>query len=111
MLPHERIYLSISGKIPDRVPNVPKIWVDLGARLTQTDLSEVIQNPLTALRVIADAALLVGADGARQFHLPKRKIIQEMKKSLKSIKKENVLEKSICWEDYRPDSMMKNILI
>jgi len=80
LLPHERIYLSISGKIPDRVPNVPKIWVDLGARLTQTDLSEVIQNPLTALRVIADAALLVGADGARQFHLPKRKIIQENEK-------------------------------
>jgi len=80
LLPHERIYLSISGKVPDRVPNVPKIWVDLGARLTQTDLSEVIQNPLTALRVIVDAALLVGADGARQFHLPKRKIIRENEK-------------------------------
>lgn len=80
MLPHERIYLSISGKVPDRVPNVPKIWVDLGARLTQTDLSEVIQNPLTALKVIVDAALLVGADGARQFHFPKRKIIRENEK-------------------------------
>jgi len=66
--------------MPDRVPNIPKIWVDLGARLTQTDLSEVIQNPLTALKVIVDAALLVGADGARQFHLPKRKIIQENEK-------------------------------
>lgn len=75
MLPHERIYLSISGKVPDRVPDVPKIWVDLGARLTQTDLLEVIQNPLTALKVIVDAALLVGADGARQFHFPKRKIL------------------------------------
>jgi len=66
--------------MPDRVPNIPKIWVDLGARLTQTDLSEVIQNPLTALKVIVDAALLVGADGTRQFHLPKRKIIQENEK-------------------------------
>lgn len=66
--------------MPDRVPNIPKIWVDLGARLTQTDLSEVIQNPLTALKVIVDATLLVGADGARQFHLPKRKIIQENEK-------------------------------
>ena len=66
--------------MPDRVPNIPKIWVDLGARLAQTDLSEVIQNPLTALKVIVDAALLVGADGARQFHLPKRKIIQENEK-------------------------------
>ena len=74
MLPFERIYLALSGKVPDRVPNVPKIWVDLGAELTQTDLLEVIQNPLTALKVIAEAALLVGADGARQFHLPERKI-------------------------------------
>jgi hypothetical protein len=74
MLPFERIYLALSGKMPDRVPNVPKIWVDLGAELTQTDLREVIQNPLTALKVIAEAALLVGADGARQFHLPERKI-------------------------------------
>jgi len=50
MLPSERIYCSLSGEVPDRVPNIPKIWVDLGARLTQTDLTEVIQNPLTALR-------------------------------------------------------------
>jgi len=76
MLPSERVYLSVSGKVPDRVPNVPKIWIDLGAVLAKKNLLEVIQHPLTALKVIAKSALLVGADGARQFHLPKRKIIK-----------------------------------
>jgi uroporphyrinogen-III decarboxylase len=91
LLPRERIYLSISGKVPDRVPNVPKIWVDLGARLTQTDLLEVIQNPLTALKVIAEAALLVGADGARQFHFPKRKIIRKDEKVIEVNQKGKLL--------------------
>ena len=77
MFPSDRIYLSISGKVPDRVPNVPKIWVDLGARLTQTDLLEVIVNPSTALKVIVEAAIMVGADGARQFHFPKRIIMKK----------------------------------
>jgi len=77
MLPKERIYKAISGETPDRVPSIPKIWVDLAANLTRTDLRKVIEDPLTALRVIVDAALMVGADGARQFHFPKRKIIIE----------------------------------
>ena len=77
MLPKERIYKAISGETPDRVPSIPKIWVDLATNLTNTDLMKVIENPLTALQVIIDAALMVGADGARQFHFPKRKIISE----------------------------------
>lgn len=77
MLPKERIYKAISGETPDRVPSIPKIWVDLATNLTNTDLMKVIEDPLTALQVIIDAALMVGADGARQFHFPKRKIISE----------------------------------
>jgi len=77
MLPKERIYKAISFDTPDRVPSIPKIWVDLAANLTKTDLRKVIEDPLTALRVIIDAAIMVGADGARQFHFPKRKIISE----------------------------------
>jgi len=75
MLPKERIYKAISGETTDRVPSIPKILVDLAANLTKTDLKKVIEDPLTALRVIVDAAIMVGADGARQFHFPKRKII------------------------------------
>ena len=75
MKPEERIYTAISGKAPDRVPVVPKIWVDFGARITGTSFVEVITKPLTALRVIVDAGLVCQVDGVRQFHFPKRRVI------------------------------------
>ena len=56
-----------------RIPALSKIWVDLGAALTCTDLREVIENFETAMRVVVNAALSVKADGARLFHLPRRK--------------------------------------
>ncbi len=58
----ERLYTAISGGIPDRVPVVPKIWVDLAARLTGTDLLEVVSDLATALRVIVEAGLMCGVD-------------------------------------------------
>ncbi len=70
----ERLYTAISGGVPDRVPVVPKIWVDLGAALTETNLVKVIEDPLTALKVITQAALECKADAVRQFHFPFRKI-------------------------------------
>jgi len=91
MLPKERIYKAISGKTPDRVPSIPKIWVDLAANITNTDLIKVIEDPFTALRVIVDAALMVGADGARQFHFPGRKIIIENNQVFEIDKKGNYL--------------------
>ncbi|HUT28737.1 MAG TPA: uroporphyrinogen decarboxylase family protein [Sedimentisphaerales bacterium] len=68
----ERFYTALSGGLPDRVPTLPKIWVDLGAALTGVDLREVVENSETAMRVVVEAALLVKADGARLFHLPNR---------------------------------------
>jgi uroporphyrinogen-III decarboxylase len=73
----ERIYTALSGKTPDRVPVVPKIWVDLGARITRTSLVEVITDPFTALRVIVDAGLACQVDGVRQFHFPKRRVLEK----------------------------------
>ena len=73
----QRVYQALSGGVPDRVPFIPKIWVDLAARLTGTTLIEVIQNPQTALDILLDAALAVGADGIRQFHFPARRTIEE----------------------------------
>ena len=35
MTPHERLYTAIAGGVPDRVPVVPKMWVDLAAALTR----------------------------------------------------------------------------
>jgi uroporphyrinogen-III decarboxylase len=77
MKPEERIYTAISCKVPDRVPVVPKIWVDLAARLTGRGLIEVITDPLTALRVILEAGLMCEVDGVRQFHFPKRRVSEK----------------------------------
>jgi hypothetical protein len=60
--------------VPDRVPVVPKIWVDLGARLSGISLPEVITDPLAAMQVVVDAARRCRADGVRLFHLPARRI-------------------------------------
>jgi hypothetical protein len=74
MLPAQRVYTAIDGGAPDRVPVVPKIWVDLGARLTGTPLTEVASDPLTALRVIARAGRECRVDAVRQFHFPRRRL-------------------------------------
>ena len=77
MTPRERLRTAILGhrseQPPDRVPVLPKIWVDLGAALTGVPLQRVIEEPLTALQAVALAAREVGADGARQFHFPARR--------------------------------------
>ena len=73
MTPKECFYTALSGGMPDRVPTLPKIWVDLGAALTGTELREVVEDSATAMRVVVDAALAVKADGARLFHLPRRR--------------------------------------
>ena len=74
MTTQERVHTAISGGMPDRVPVVPKIWVDLGARLTGASLIDVISDPLTALRVIARAGRDCRVDAVRQFHFPQRRI-------------------------------------
>ena len=70
----ERTYEAVSGRVPDRVPVVPKIWVDLGARLTGIDLLDVVRDPLTAMRAIADAGRLCRVDAVRLFHFPERRV-------------------------------------
>jgi uroporphyrinogen-III decarboxylase len=70
----ERLYTAISGGVPDRVPVVPKIWVDSAANLTGTPLYEVIADPFLALNVIFKAGLELELDAVRQFHFPERKI-------------------------------------
>jgi hypothetical protein len=77
MLPVERVYTAIDGEVPDRVPVVPKIWVDLGARLTGTPLTEVVADPLTALQVIARAGRECKVDAVRQFHFPVRRVREQ----------------------------------
>ena len=74
MTAEERLYAAVSGNVPDRIPFVPKIWVDLAARITGVHLLDVITDPFTALDVIAKAGLGLGVDAVRQFHFPARRI-------------------------------------
>ncbi len=77
MLGAERLSVTMNGGRPDRVPVMPKIWVNLAASLTGTDLADVIENPRTAMKVVIDAARLTGIDGARLFLFPSRRIQRE----------------------------------
>ena len=73
MQPAERLSITFAGGTPDRVPVMAKIWVNLAARLTGTELREIIESPGAALRVLVDAALSTGMDGARQLLFPARR--------------------------------------
>lgn len=70
----QRFYIAINKGIPDRIPVVPKIWVDLAANLTGTSLCDVIQDPYKALHIMVEAGIDLRLDAMRQFHFPHRKI-------------------------------------
>lgn len=72
MTPKERLYTAISGGVPDRVPVVPKIWVDFSAKYTNTNIYEIIENPYKTLEVLVETGLSLKLDAVRQFHFPKR---------------------------------------
>jgi len=69
----ERLRRTLAGETTDHVPYVPKIWLDLAALLTETDMQAVIEDPLLALKVMIDAGIMIGADGVRQFFMPARR--------------------------------------
>jgi uroporphyrinogen-III decarboxylase len=77
MLGAERLAVTMNGGTPDRVPVMPKIWVNVAARLTGIELADVIEDPRTAMQVVIDAARLIGIDGARLFLFPARRIQRE----------------------------------
>jgi uroporphyrinogen-III decarboxylase len=70
----ERVYSAISGSMPDRVPVIPKMWVDLAANITGTDLKAILISPDRALRVMLDAGLACRLDAVRMWHFPKKNI-------------------------------------
>ena len=77
MTPAERVHAAVSGGVPDRVPFLPKIWIDLAAGLLGEDLLEVAGDPARALEITARAAIELKLDGARLFHLPSRNFRRE----------------------------------
>jgi hypothetical protein len=76
LTPPERLAVTFARGRADRVPVMPKIWVDLAAALTGTDVRRVIEDPGAALRVLVDAATATGSDGARQFLFPARTTLE-----------------------------------
>lgn len=75
MTAETRLYTAVGGGTPDRVPAVPKIWVDLAAKLLNVSLAEVVSSPSVALEIVAEAGFLAGADAVRQFHFPERRTV------------------------------------
>jgi uroporphyrinogen-III decarboxylase len=73
MTPAERVATALRGGRPDRVPFVPKIWVDFSARFCGVPLRDVIEDPVAALAVILRAGRGLRLDGVRQFALPDRR--------------------------------------
>lgn len=74
MTPPTRFYTALSGGMPDQVPTLPKIWLDLAAALTTTRLSDLMQVPGLAMKLVVEAAFQVGADAARLFSFRHRQI-------------------------------------
>jgi|GEM_PF-6218723 len=70
--PHQRLYTAVSGGRPDRVPTLPKIWLDLAATLTGRSFEAVLQSPSLAMETVIEAALAVKADGVRMVDFPPR---------------------------------------
>lgn len=72
MTPSERVYTTMSRGKADRVPVIPKMWVDTAANLTGVKLLDVVRNPEAALSVMIDAALVCKSDAIRVWHFPQR---------------------------------------
>ena len=77
MSPAQRLTAVFAGGAADRAPVMPKIWLDLAARLTSTELRRAIEDPWLAMRTVIDAALLTRSDGARLFLFPARRTVEE----------------------------------
>ncbi|OHB58732.1 MAG: hypothetical protein A2Y12_20255 [Planctomycetes bacterium GWF2_42_9] len=74
---NSRFIAALKGEKTDRIPVVPKIWVDFSAEVTNTDLKDVIRDPSIALKIIALAGKKLELDAVRQFHFPAKKIVEE----------------------------------
>ena len=87
----DRLYSSISGEVPDRVPFLPKIWIDLACKINNTDLENTFNNPFAILEELAKAYIEVGADGLRQFYFPLRNTFKKNDKIYEIDNKKNTV--------------------
>jgi uroporphyrinogen-III decarboxylase len=70
----ERFVLALQGGRPDRIPVLPKIWLDTAAKLAGVDLTEIAGQPQSATRLIPQVAARFGFDAARLHLFPERRL-------------------------------------
>jgi uroporphyrinogen-III decarboxylase len=70
----ERLITAMQGGRPDRIPVMPKIWLDSAATLAGQDLAGFVGRPLAATRLIVHMADRLGFDGARLHLFPERRL-------------------------------------
>ena len=74
MTPTDRFTTTLRGGRADRVPVLPKIWLDAAARLAGLELAELLPDPAAATRLIVRVAKTFGFDGARMHLFPERRV-------------------------------------
>lgn len=73
MKPPERLLTALRGGRPDRVPVLPKIWLDTACRLAGVELAGILEDPAAATRLIPTVAREFGFEGARLHLFPARR--------------------------------------
>ena len=68
----ERLHAAMDGKTTDLTAVMPKMWVDVAARVMGISMAEAMGDPARSTAVIVDAARKLGADGARLLLFPRR---------------------------------------
>lgn len=69
-----RFGIVISGGTADRVPVVPKIWIDLAARIMGVSFLDALNDPQLAMKTVVRACLKLEMDAARLLLFPPRRI-------------------------------------
>lgn len=72
----ELFWRTMQGEDVERVPVVPKIWIDLAGNLLHRDWRSLLSDPEYATVSVIEAAKMAQCDAARIFLFPRRYIEQ-----------------------------------
>lgn len=59
MQPRERVLAVLNQRAYDRVPFIPKMWIDLAANVLALPYVDVLNDPALGMRAVAQAALQI----------------------------------------------------
>ncbi len=74
MMGNMLLMTAMNRQPTDVTAAVPKMWVDVAARIMGVPYLDVLRDPALATRTIVAAARRIGADGARLLLFPQRRI-------------------------------------